>query len=120
MIYSNTDYKQSHIASNDDFVGEDTVFYYEYIIYQNCTGRELTIYSVKYEPNNNRTIDVIRTIKPNQYFKMRDIIPFQKPPMAIELPTGKPYVNWKGRTRKTNTARTLYFLDYKEYVSTLN
>lgn len=85
-IFSDTDYKQSHIASIDEFSGNDTAFYYKNYVFQNKTGRTLAMYSVEYSVNGTKKIEIIKSISPDSYFDtgLLFIIPFQKPPQSIE------------------------------------
>ncbi len=123
-IVSENDYKQSHVASKDEFVGKDTIYYYEHIVYQNKTGRDLTYYLVEYNANGSRTVKRIKTFKTNEYFKGSVAIPFQKPPTSIDFNVSSThYNNWKSRSRwgnKKEVKKSMYFLDYSDYVSRLN
>ena len=119
-IISEDNYMQSHIASNNEFSGKDTVFYYEYKVFQNKTGRSLTEYLVKYTSEGASSIEILKTIKPNQFFKSNVSIPFQKPPKQVDFSTTKvKYNNWKSRSRwgnKKETTKYLLFLDYSDCV----
>lgn len=122
-IISEDDYKQSHIASKDEFAGKDTCFYYEGYIYQNKTGKELTEYLIKYDSDGSKTLEVLKTIKPNQYFKSRVVLPFEDPPTSVEFKTYHTnYGNWKSRSRwgnKKETTKYMNFINYSDYVSNL-
>ena len=117
-IYSETDYKQSHIALQDEFIGKDTVFYYKNYVYQNMTGRTLALYSVEYCINGTKTVETIKTISPNAYFDtgLRTIIPFKKPPQSVDIliPTG--HSRW-AKSQRTKATRKEYFIDYLDFVS---
>lgn len=102
-IFSDTDYKQSHVASIDEFSGNDTAFYYKNYVFQNKTGKALAMYSVEYSVNGTRNIEIIKSISPDSYFDtgLLFIIPFQKPPQSVEA---------KGQLTKVK--RKEYYLDY--------
>lgn len=117
-ILSEIDYKQSHVALQDEFIGEDTVFYYKNYVYQNMTGRTLALYSVEYCINGTKTVETIKTISPNAYFDtgLRTIIPFKKPPQSVDIliPTG--HSRW-AKSQRTKATRKEYFIDYLDFVS---
>lgn len=121
VIVSEDDNMQLHEASKDEFQGEDTVFYYEYYVFQNKTGRNLTEYLIKYSSDGNNTLEVLKHIKPNQYFKSTVNKPFQKPPTSINFNTTHvKFGNWKSQSRwgnKKETTKYMNFIDYSDYVS---
>lgn len=120
VIYSDTDYKQSHIALENEFTGEDTVFYYKSDVYQNKTGKTLAIYSVEYSINGSKTLEVIKTISPDTYFDTgyRYIIPFIRPRQSVEITIPSGNSRW-GRSYRTKATRTVYFIDYLENVNSI-
>ena len=120
VLYSDTDYKQIYEVSAEEFKGKDTVFYYEYWVFKNETGKSLTEYLVKYDSDGMSSIEILKTITPNQFFKSNVSIPFQKPPKHVDFSTTKVHFNnWKSRSRwgnKKETTKSLLFLDYTDYV----
>lgn len=118
-IISENDYKQSHVASKEEFIGKDTCFFYEYIVYQNRTNRDLVSYSLEYNANGSKALEILKNIKPNEYFKCSEAIPFQKPPVSVDFNATPVRNNWKSRSRWANkgySKKTMFFLDYSEEV----
>ena len=116
-IFSDTDYKQSHIASIDEFSGNDTAFYYKYYVFQNKTGRTLALYSVEYCIDGTRTTEIIKTISHNTYFDtgLLTIIPFQKPRQSVDIQISSGHSRW-ARSQRSKAKRKEFFLDYLENV----
>ena len=117
-IFSDTDFKQSHIALTDEFTGKDTVLYYKNHVYQNMTGRTLAMYSVEYCINGKNTVEIIKTINPNEYFDtgLLTIIPFQKPSQSVEIRTSSGNSRW-ARSQRSKATQKEYFIDYLDFVS---
>ena len=116
-IYSETDYKRSQVALQDEFTGKDTVFYYKNYVYQNMTGRTLAQYSVEYCINGNKTVKKTKAISPNAYFDtgLRTIIPFKKPLQSIDVPISTGHSRL-ARSQRTKATRKEYFIDYLDFV----
>ena len=105
---------QSHKATEDEFIGADTIYYYKNYVYQNCTGKTLAIYSVEYCINGKQTWEIVRTISPNSYFDTGlYLTKFERPPGSVDIhvPTG--YSRW-ARSQRTKATSKKYFIDYLE------
>ena len=107
VLYSDTDYNQIHIASKDEFIGKDTIFYYKSFVYQNKTGKTLAMYSVEYSIKGTKTIEIIKTISTDTYFDTGyiQITPFQKPPQSVDIPIPTNHSRW-AKSQRTKATRT--------------
>lgn len=96
VIFSEDNNIQSHEATQEEFIGKDTVLYYEHFVYQNKTGRSLTEYLIEYCNDGTCSLEILKTIKPDQFFKSNVTTPFQKPPLSVEFTTTHVQLkNWK-------------------------